>query len=187
MAILEQQEREGKINTNKVDFLALFEKMHQEYRMDYDAKLARYFHGLILSKDCEIYDMKCFDANIPPINSDKYSSEEYVQNCIVNHLALNITLQDQLREQEKELLSLNKEVLVLKQQIENDPDYVRNLYKAYKMARSKKFDLARKEAAAKALKLKYEKKDLKKGEEPSEAETKDSPNEKNQFNSELSE
>ena len=158
MEILEQQEKEGKIKANKVDFMALFEKMHQEYRMDFDSKLARYFHGLILSKDCEIYDIKCFDANIPPINSDKYSSEDYIQNCIVNHLALNITLQDQLREQEKEILRLNKEVLVLKYQIDNDPDYVRNLYKAYKLARSKKFDQARSEAAAKALKLKNEQK-----------------------------
>lgn len=56
-------------------------------------------------------------------------------------------------------------MLTLKYEIENDPDYVRNLYKAYKLAREKKYVSARHEAAAKALKLKNEKKDVKKGEE----------------------
>ena len=76
--------------------------------------MAKYFQGLMRSKQCEIYDMKCFDANIPPINSEKYAKQEFTQNCIVNHLALNVTLQDLLKEQEKEVLELNKKVLVMK-------------------------------------------------------------------------
>ena len=66
--------------------------------MDFDTKMARYFSGLMLNKGCEIYDIKCFDANIPPINSEKYSNEEYTRNCIMNHLALNTILLEQLDE-----------------------------------------------------------------------------------------
>jgi len=62
----------------EINFLPLFEKMHSEYRMEWDGKLARYFAGLMRSKGGqEIYDVKCFDANIPPINSQKYANAEY--------------------------------------------------------------------------------------------------------------
>ena len=119
----------------------------------------------MLSKGCEIYDIKCFDANIPPINSEKYSNEEFTKNCIMNHLALNTILLEQLDEQEKEIIELNRSILVVKYQVENDPNYVRNLYKAYKLSRAKKFEFARRQAAEKAMKIKSEEqKDVKKGE-----------------------
>ena len=66
--------------------------------MEWDLKMAKYFEAMMRSKGCEIYDLKCFDANIPPINSDQYMSEDFTKNCIVNHLALNAVLQEQLRE-----------------------------------------------------------------------------------------
>ena len=63
---------------NKIDFLPLFEKLHGEYRMDYDPRLARYFFGLIRSlSGAELYDVECFDANMPPINSEKYANREF--------------------------------------------------------------------------------------------------------------
>ena len=67
--------------------------------MDFDPRLARYFMGLMRSLGgTELYDVQCFDANMPPINSEKYANREFTQNCIVNHLALNTTLQDLLHE-----------------------------------------------------------------------------------------
>lgn len=76
--------------------------------------MANYFRGLMLSKGCEIYDVKCFDANMPPINSEKYQNEEFTKNCIVNHLSLNVILQEQLKEQEKAVLELHRKILVVK-------------------------------------------------------------------------
>ena len=77
MLSLEQQEKDANYQASKVEFIPLFEKLHSEYKMDFDMKMARYFQGMIRSKGVEIYDVNCFDANIPPINSEKYADREF--------------------------------------------------------------------------------------------------------------
>ena len=67
-----------------------------------------------------------------------------------------MTLQERLNEAEKELLILHKQSLKLKAELSDDPNYMRNLFKAYKLARAQKLETAKKEAAAKALDLKKE-------------------------------
>ena len=66
--------------------------------MDWDGKMAKYFESMIRSKQSEIYDVGCLDSNIPPINSDSYMNEEFTKSCIIDHLALNSIIQDQIRE-----------------------------------------------------------------------------------------
>ena len=70
------KEEQDRIDQNRIasfDFLPLFEMLHKEYKIEFDLDLAKYYKCLILIKGCEIYDQDCFDANLPPIDTIRYS------------------------------------------------------------------------------------------------------------------
>ena len=51
----------------KFDFMPLFKAMQEEYKIDWDLKLASYFRSLIIRCGEVIYDLDCLDQNMPPI------------------------------------------------------------------------------------------------------------------------
>ena len=74
----------------------------------------------------------------------------------MNQAALNVLLQERITEAETELLTLHKKVLSIRYEIDNDPEYVRNLYGAYKKAREARLEQSRREAICKAQGIKIE-------------------------------
>lgn len=90
--------------------------------------MAKFFRALIISNGCEIYDEQCFIANMPPMDLKKFRNIEFLQEQIIAHSALNLTLQERLHELESEIININRHCLVIKYEIENDPEYTRNLY-----------------------------------------------------------
>lgn len=51
----------------KYDFMPLLKGLCEEYKIDFDAKLANYYRSLILRCGEEIYDLNLLDANMPPV------------------------------------------------------------------------------------------------------------------------
>ena len=43
MLAKEKSEKDIGLTVQKIDFIDLFQKLHSEYKMDYDPKMARYF------------------------------------------------------------------------------------------------------------------------------------------------
>jgi hypothetical protein len=52
-----------------------------------------------------------------------------------NQFALNLTLQERIKEIEVECLGLHQQITIMKFKISEDPMYVRALYSAFKKAR----------------------------------------------------
>jgi hypothetical protein len=121
--------------------------------------MAKYFRALIISNGCEIYDEQCFIANMPPMDLKKFRNAEFLQEQIISHSALNLTLQERLHELESEIIDIHRKCLIIKYEIENDPEYTRNLYQAWKAMKEKKREQARIAAMPKP-KLKDEKGNL---------------------------
>ena len=48
-----------------------------------------------------------------------------------------------MHEIEKEILNFHRQILIIKYEIENDPENTRNLYQAWKIMREKKIEAAR--------------------------------------------
>ena len=114
------KEEQDKIDQNRIasfDFLPLFEMLHKEYKIEFDLDLAKYYKCLILIKGCEIYDQDCFDANLPPIDTIRYSDISAMETQIMNQISLNMMLQERLNESEKEILSLNKQHMKVKAEL----------------------------------------------------------------------
>lgn len=155
-------EEDAKISERSVkqfDFMPLFQSFHKEYRIDFDLNIAKFFRALIISNGCEIYDERCFIANMPPMDQKKFQNVEFLQEQIIAHSALNLTLQERLHELETEIIDINKKCLTIKYEIENDPEYTRNLYQAWKLMREKRIEQARIAATPKS-KVKDEKGNL---------------------------
>ena len=111
--------------------------MHAEYKIEFDDALATYFKVIIQDNEMLVHtDVKLFDSKLPIqlLNEGKYKSLDYTKNCIVNHMALNITLQDQIKEQEKELLKLNRKYVMIKHAVEHDVNYVKIVQNAFRSA-----------------------------------------------------
>ena len=49
------------------DFIPMMKGFCEEYKIDFDLRLANYYKGLILRCGTEIYDLECLDQNAPPI------------------------------------------------------------------------------------------------------------------------
>jgi len=84
--------------------MQLLEKYHVEYKIEFDSNLARYFRSMLLRCGCELYDMECFEMNLPPMDRERYGTSMQTEVYIMNQASLNITLQDALKEAEKDLL-----------------------------------------------------------------------------------
>ena len=59
------------------DPLPLMKLMCDEYKIDFDPRLAQYFVSLTIRCGTEIYDMDCLDQNAPPLY-EKYRDRQYV-------------------------------------------------------------------------------------------------------------
>ena len=86
--------------------MPLFKGLADEYKIDFDLKLANYFKGLIIRCGEVIYDLDCLDANMPPL-FHTYEDQLYVQRQMQNHYALNLVLQERIKETEIDCLGLH--------------------------------------------------------------------------------
>ena len=62
----------------------MLQKFHAEYKLDFDRQMAQYFYAQILRHGVEIYDLKCFDANMPPMDPARYRSLKEIEGHIMN-------------------------------------------------------------------------------------------------------
>lgn len=122
--------------------------MHEEYKIEWDLKLAQYFRSLIIRCGETIYDLDCLDHNLPPISA-QYSDSQFLMKQTQNQFALNLTLQDRIKEVETECLQLHHQAVTIRHQISNDPHYVRALFSAYKTSKTEKFISKRRQLAMK--------------------------------------
>lgn len=49
------------------NFMPLLKGLCDEYKIDFDLKMAMYYRSLIIRCGTEIYDMQCLDTNMPPV------------------------------------------------------------------------------------------------------------------------
>ena len=116
------------------EFIPLFKGFCEEYKIDFDLRLCNYYKGIILRCGTEIYDLECLDQNAPPI-FPQYQSQDYIRSQMVQHFCLNITLGDRLKEVERDILTVHRQILEVKQRINENPMYVRCLYNAYRQSK----------------------------------------------------
>jgi len=74
----EKKEFQVAMRIRNFDFLPLFKGLADEYKIDFDLKLANYFKGLIIRCGEVIYDLDCLDTNMPPL-FPTYEDRFYVQ------------------------------------------------------------------------------------------------------------
>ena len=106
--LLEQEKTEfaAEKRIRSFDFIPLLKGLCEEYKIEFDKEMASYFRSLILRCGEVIYDLQCLDENLPPMSAQD-SDLTMLQSKMRNQFALNLTLQERIKETETECLAIS--------------------------------------------------------------------------------